>query len=507
MKFNRRFLTFFTLLFTCALLVTLSIVPIKAQITRVPPPELTSKITVNGFSPYPEEIAFGDLAWRTFVALNWPASCEDKTFGKPLKNIIGTNTDKPRVWEFYQFPRNIFLFNNEEDPPSPSQCVGEQELKPITPVRLDEINEDPNIKITDQGQVLIDQSGNYILKETRMNPIEVKEVVDNQWYSADNIADDNFDEDNRFALVCNDEKQNTNNNRFPCYENNQEGAIEIKMAWTIIPDPTEDKEKFDYYKSKYYTTTRTFFANKVKTQNGFNIEQITVPVALIGFHIVHKTSNRGWIWSTFDHVDNAPTEEQTKNTSPEQTYNLYNSNCQDNCDENTPYGQKPFLWSDKPPYAVTVDKDTNKIKPQIRSQITRLTPVTPNAELLNTAWHKALNKIAENKGISGGSIWQYYQLIGTQWLSNPKIPNPEYYKNLTKRKGKNDTLRRNIQPRQGSEPSRLANVAIEPYADKLTKGDSCIECHALASLPKSQNTSFPFGVSSDFSFLFNDAGQ
>lgn len=53
---------------------------------------------------------FADLAWKTFVTLNWPANDD----GSPLENfVLGQAPLVPRVWEFYRTPEEVFLPNGE----------------------------------------------------------------------------------------------------------------------------------------------------------------------------------------------------------------------------------------------------------------------------------------------------------------------------------------------------------------------------------------------------------
>jgi hypothetical protein len=72
------------------------------------PPE----ITLQNFKELPEKapssnvFGFADLAWKTFVTLNWPANYE----GRPLEKFtFGDAPLAPRVWEFYRTPAEVFL--------------------------------------------------------------------------------------------------------------------------------------------------------------------------------------------------------------------------------------------------------------------------------------------------------------------------------------------------------------------------------------------------------------
>jgi hypothetical protein len=468
----------------------------RAQFTPgVTQPERTVESLVKSTIPAnpsrsitPPEKAFGQFAWQTFVALNWPADCS----GHPKNNVeIGQDPSAPRVWEFYTTPEQIFLPNGQApslvQPVVPPPCQTKETQTQAFDLRLTEVEgeiENANqisgensfkTAIVEEGSdPLIDQDGNYVLNEIRMNPTEVQQIVDNKWYSADNLQ--NFNNNinspqdgnaNPFTLVCsNKSSDGTYEKRFPCLDNQDVGAIEIKSAWRVLQNPIPPE-----IKSKYYTTNRTFLVEPAKSADGQQ-KEITVPVALIGFHIAQKTSRQGWTWATFEHLDNAP-DEGTK--SRNKSYLLYNANCEGQCEENHPYAEEPYLWRDEFPHAVT--KDGEALKPQTPSQITRLIPITPTAQSLNSEWQRELRKINRD------SIWQNYQLIGTQWLGIAYNPY-------------NESLR-DVQP---NPPRKLANVTLEPYVQKQPIGSSCIACHTKAYLPKANENTY-----ADFSFLLNNA--
>ena len=474
---------FLSVILTCVVIAYFSAERVQSQDISVPEPRLSSQIPPNpnlstGVN-YNNEIMFGEFAWRTFIALNWPADCPS---GSLLKEdqIIGQAPDKPRVWEFYNFPGNIFL-KDGQDPTIkkdgqyftikkavPYQCRASTESKPD----LDEISIYlPGDKPGVRDKVLVDRAGNYVLNEIRMNPVEVNQIVDNKWYSAHKPNEyKDFSKNFPVQLKCSskdkdkDGRDRGSSSTVPCSEYaDNEGAIELKASWKVL-NLTNREYPIDK-PCQYYTTKRTF-----KVQGKKN--PVAIDVGLVGFHMAIKTSQQGWVWATFEHIKNAP--DDNPKSPPTGSYNLYD--CTVNCekiDENTlnkPRATSPYLWGDKFPYAVT---DTGE--KQNSSQITRLVPITQASHSLNDAWHGAMDK---------SSIWQNYQLIGTQWLKNPDQPY--------------DIDDRIVQPNQGSDPSMLANVTIEPYVQTNTDGKSCVTCHTNAIMLNS-------AVKSDFSFLLRRA--
>ena len=490
MNRTKRFSAIFSIILACVVVGILLVLPTKAvqaQSNSTSIPQLHKSIPDNPKSSIPTrppEEEFGQFAWETFVALNWPADCSN---GQPKEETLGQNPDAPRVWEFYQYPEDIFQDNGEEPNPQlvkPPQCQNQQNLSRSVARNLritefasnsilqpTELMSDPNLSILLPGhEPLVDRAGNYILNEARMNSIEVKQIVNNGWYSAKNLVqfDNQFnDQGNPFELMCSNKElypdPTNSHSKVPCSANDSEGVIELKVAWMVFPTPVPDQ-----LKSKYYTTTRTF---NVKTVNGD--KTVTAPIGLVGFHIVQKTSRQGWIWSTFEHKDNAP-DDMHLNPPEMDHYSLYDKDCTTNCEKNTPHATEPYLWRDEFPHAVT-KIEGNQIVEQNRSQITRLVPISDIVKKLNEKWQMALADVSDT------SVWQNYQLIGVQWLGSPYVPY-ETEGNLRRVK-----------------PLKLANVTLEPYVQKSELGSSCIACHTHAVLPPAQN------VKADFSFLIGHA--
>ena len=489
MKFPQRFATIFlSVILACVVggrLLGLTAENAQDKSYPVPAPNLSYDIPVNPNTDFNSETNFGTFAWQTFVALNWPADCN----GLPLKEkTIGEAPNAPRIWEFYQFPEDVFK-PNEAKPNLqsivPVQCPGFTNNQSVDhdlrftefasepALQTNEPESDQNLRILIPGQKpLIDRAGNYILNEVRMNPVEVNQIVENGWYSAQNL--DKFNNtDNPFTLMCSALEPEgiypyPGFSQLPCSANKSEGTIELKAAWMVFPDHVPDE-----LRSKYYTTTRTFDVKTPENVDG-KTTKVTVPLGLVGFHIVQKTSQQGWIWATFEHIDNAPDD---KSLPTSRNYNLYASDCQ-NCERNKPNAQEPYLWRTTFPHAVT--KTANgEIAKQIPSQITRLVPIPPIAQSLNSKWREKLAEKVPN------SIWQNYQLIGVQWLENPFIPY-----NLKERGVRPELKEREV------KPNLLANVTLEPY---IQKEDSCIACHTRAQLP------MPGNVPADFSFLMNNS--
>ncbi len=404
-------------------------------------------------------VRIGSFAWQTFVALNWPANSN----GDPLQQqTIGEVRDQQRVWESYEFPEDVF---KDEQENGTEQYIRYTE----NGAKFGSPPESQSSILEGRTAPLIDRQGNYILSEVHMNPVEVEQISKNDWNSV-KVLQEQFGTGNKpFQLMCSALNSNgtypiqgsdSGNyaDNIPCLVedgNDSVGAIEIKVAWKVLPSEQPKP-------SQYYTTMRELSVRTPEDSEG-ETTQVKVPVALVGFHILHKTSQLGWIWSTLEHIDNAPSEQDLPTTKH---YNLYDPDCQQDCQVNTPLATKPYLWQIKTPNAVT--EINGQIKEQTPSQITRTIAIPDYAEQLNEKWQRALP-----------SPWDNYELIGVQWVENPFVPTQD-----TQKEG-------NV------KPAKLANTTLEPYAQTVIP--SCITCHTSAQLPISGS------VSADFSFLMRHA--
>lgn len=466
---------------------------VLSQTCRIPKPNFTNEIPVNPSRTASncEDVNIGYFAWRAFVALNSP------TEGK-----IGDAANTPRVWEQYQFPEQVFKPERTGTNPLShtlrftefgSKFGSKKSTSEFTQLALNLIQQAGGDGLEEFSTLLlglkplVDRRGNYILNEVRMNPVEAKQILSQGWDSVEGLGSfANFCKS--FQLMCSARNpggtyppQNSNgkicNNNVPCLVeggNDSVGTMEIKAAWMVLPDsdtplPPDLEPSSLPDPAEYYTTTRVLSVETPDSNEGAKHRVVEVPVALVGFHILQKTSQQGWIWSTFEHIDNAPDDRDLPTTKH---YNLYDPDCRGDCAVNTPLATEPYLWQLDFPHAATENNGT--VEAQTPSQITRLVPIQNAAKLLNDEWQPALP-----------SFWKNYRLIGVQWLRNSYIPY-------------NVTLREVLPKKEN-----LANVTLEPYVQKEASGSSCIACHTLAKLPLPGPVSFP----ADFSFLMRHAKE
>jgi hypothetical protein len=146
------------------------------------------------------------------------------------------------------------------------------------------------------------------------------------------------------------------------------GSIEFKSAWKILT-PAESAS------GRYYTTTATVY----NTPDGAKSPGPNpVTLGLVGLHMIAKTPTRpGFLWSTFEQVDNDSV--------------FFNPNSQ--APVNTQTAKKPYK---------ELNPNGKPINPPI--QIKRDTPVGADPQL-NAYYQQLL----------AGSVFANYRLVSTQW--------------------------------------------------------------------------------------------
>lgn len=216
--------------------------------------------------PEADLAAFSDYAWRLYVALNWPANSGAR--GVPNCDApIGSRG--PTVWETYKTTQETFLPGAR--PPGPWNAgLGARAPFDFIAKAPDEL---PVEDAIDQavGGWLIDQRGHPTYYQISVNQASYDYVVDNRFYNA-NIVN----QANRVS--------------FP------DGAMEVKAAWRIMDGV--DPERF------LTTRARVMAFDRDGQPTGVYQDK---SLGLVGLHIVHKPAGfPQWIWTTFEHVDNAP---------------------------------------------------------------------------------------------------------------------------------------------------------------------------------------------------------
>ena len=374
--------------------------------------------------------SFDTFSWESFVALNWS---QDST------KVIGIDGDNATVWETWKNSSDVFLPDGAKPSPwgapnnIPATCnTNEGKFLVMVGKTPDILNE---LELPFKTGPLIDQNGNYSRFEILINQ-EMFEYIDkNTLYS--------FDGQQAFNLPA----------AFPEGNNDLKhwGAIMVKGAWKVL-DENDDPTRFHTVEAIVYTPAQE---NPKINESCFKAK-----VGLVGLHIGTKTkTSPQWIWSTFEQVDNAPTFGEAID---KEHYNYFNASADREINEAPARPWNP------------------NIPDQIPTQVKRLTPIDAGTAALNTAYQARL------KSVNPKSVWQYYELVGTQWPVNPeKLPLGDPF------------------------PQFLGNATLETYILGIIKNDSvvelvpnvttsCMHCHNGATMIST-------GKASDFTFLLERA--
>lgn len=414
----------------------------KSTVTPLPvlTPQIPLEITVTS-PPSPPTLDslqhdFDVFSWQSFIALNWPANAD----GSPNTHVtIGQVPNDPVVWQSYRESRTIFLPEGAtpapwgQDSPLPPACKNiNPKTLPLGTMRLTQVGKTPNV-LDESGQPfktgpLIDQNGQYARFAILTNESMFDYIVDNKLYSKEGQKAFGKDAD------------------FPSSNPNQKvlGSIMIKTAWI--------KMGGKYDPAKFHTAYALVY-NNPEEHTGVKPSCVLEQVGLVGFHIAHKTAtDPQWVWSTFEHVDNAPTVGQK---STQASYNFFDPTCK-KCQVNQP---PPRPWNPATPHTQP-------------TQIERVIPITADAQKLNNAYQKAL------AAVDPDSVWQYYELVSTQWPTQPQSK---------------------VDPTGVPAPSFLANTTLESYIQGHVRqtSSSCMACH--------NNATTTTGQFSDFTYLLQRA--
>jgi hypothetical protein len=396
--------------------------------TQIPPPTLAAPAATL----VPEDVCipssfqgnpiayFDDYSWRTFIALVWPALSGQR--GVPDRGQSLAAIGVPLVFETYKADWETFQPNGTPPSvwnsnttvwtsnPSQSPCAG---AKPGD-FLLAPVSKFGNVGLAGVGDlvsVLIAQNGTFVRYLAAYNQTEFNQILAGQLFLAANLPQNQTPVGSPIVF--------------------QNGSVDIKSSWidmTNVANPGR------------YHTRLAWLIDPISGQ----CSQTPVTVGLVGLHIVQKTPSRPqWIWSTFEQIDNVPQPSYvppTPPTRPTQTFAF-------NDGTNTPMPSTfppNFAWS-------TVKSET---MPPAPINVQRLKPVNSSTVATNGVWQSALNR--------QNSVWQYYQLIMTQWPvpgdtpANPGSPNFTF-------------------PGSGAT-SAFANSTLETW-DQTNIRFGCMNCH------------------------------
>lgn len=374
-------------------------------------------------------------SWKMFVALNWPVGLTGGSPRDPRNWVVRADAFpvEGKVNDFRlgakdrggYVPRWITWAEKFE-------IFGKGKPVPGSEFRGFDTNADRT------GYPLVDQNGNKVYYEILINPGGLETAL------ALNTLGEQKSFNRRVIFPSGQCARLQKDGSDPSTQEGRsydfQGVIEIKLAWKILRSGDD---------------ARLFLKKMLVIREG--TRWVRVMAGLVGMHIANKTVDHPqWIWSTFEHVYNAPSH----NLSAERKrpWSFYNPRCR-TCPVNCP----PVGAGEK-------------------TQLTRTEEIRQDTAELNRTVRTLLH---EQK-----SILKYYQLIGTQYI--PPNVSPSIV-----------------------EPPVLRNTVIEPYITRMAslcenlphplshQDSSCIGCHKNASIPRPECVRGQ-NQRADFSFLLEN---
>ncbi len=346
---------------------------------------------------------FDIYSWQAFLALNWPALPD----GQPNNKLTLADSSTPRVWEYYVDAGQVY--RKDGAAPLPWEKAVAASLKKEfwmhgmsvgTPEAESEKDDgDGGYPLPVIGGAsgslqaftgpMIDQQGKWVRYQAAMNRVEFDYLVENKLYNLEGQVA--YTAKNKISFPAN---QGTT----------KHGAMEIKMSWKQLSDQ-DDPARFLVREARVIPLTG---------------KPYTADFALVGMHIAAKTeSSPTWIWATFEHVDNTAVNDLETDSkgrplrptffNPENPTIPVNTLAPKNAAPVNQYN--PATGTDDGPAVFTSWDESLTTNP---TQTLQVLPIPKATAALNAQVRAALKNL--------GSVYQYYELIGTQWPAAPSFP-------------------------------------------------------------------------------------
>lgn len=349
---------------------------------------------------------FDDYSWRAFIALVWPGLKNQQGVADPDQTVDGPG---PRVFETYKSLAEVF--HTDGSAPAPLDKYDDSRYNPCgVKTGYGDMTLGSFSKFSNLGQAGFG---------TLLGPLLAQNTTYVRYLTGFNNKE--------FQQILNQKWYLRSNLPTPpqsvTFDN---GALDVKSAWidmTNIPHP----ERF-YVRTAHVLDPVTGQCKDLK-------------VGLVGLHIVQKTPSRPqWIWSSFEHIDNVP---PAQSGSPG-TF-TFNDGKGTAMPATNPYPLNRVLMPPTPP----------------PFNVTRVKPIHPSTVMTNDAYHAALDK---------KSVWQFYQLVLTQWplKSNaPALPG---------------TPPNTFPGSPPNDQTAFANVTLETF-EQRSIFTGCMACHNATMKP------------------------
>ncbi len=379
------------------------------------------------FGPVPAPILFDDFAWRSFLALVWPARQGQR--GRPDSSLSLDAPQRPAVFETLKAEWEVFQKDglapkswNEYGGTLPCAIPGNPAFGDMILAAFAKFDSVLQADAIAFSGALVSQNGKYVRYSSGFNEELFRHIADGKLFITKDLHD-------HFTP-------------FPAE------SIRVKAAW-IEMEGIEKPERFH--------TRQAWLLDRAT--NRCERKQ----VGLVGLHIVAKTpSIPQWVWATFEHVDNVPGPRAS------QPFTFNNGDGKPMPDRNpiacdpahpcptTPAAaynvERVYPILGEPPADVNFEFSTADTNNKYRALLARDYPDSP---------------------------WRNYQLVMTQWPIHPNRQDLDgSIENTFPGSGAIPvTCRRDAA--DPTCPTASANSTIETFLQK-TAATGCMSCHLVA---------------------------
>jgi hypothetical protein len=437
----------------CASLVWPLVWMAAAQTIPAPPPPVLSgtlpaTVVIPGSVTTPDQARpfFDYFSWESFIALNWPnVSGQNGVPNQPGTPSVFQTTANGAVLVWTTYKESFALFGQGTSRPP----AWNANTLPVNPCSSGKLGSPMLLMAAKGGELitappneafsvpLIDQNSNYVyfdilFNQDQYNFMRGADTVPASWlYLVKNLAAQE-------PLTM-----PTRSTNYPA-SGSVQGSVMLKTAWRRMTAKDAGCTTSPLGAScRYYVTQAQVYDTGTKSCS-------TVPMGLIGMHVVQKLKDfPEWIWSTFEQVDNV----QLGTGAPAGTPISLNNGT----------NKPPTIggWANRPGAPVPPLLPQSQRTPV---QVTRYNAIPASTAMMNGQFQKALS----------GTIWSKYQLIFTQWPTQP---------------GQFKTFEnQGIYPKDcgAAFPANgVTNVSAETYFQSPTDasgagGNSCMSCHYRA---------------------------
>jgi hypothetical protein len=308
---------------------------------------------------------FDDFAWRTFIAMIWPAQSGARGVANPNAKL-----DDPgdRVFESYKAEWESFTSSPSDwdvyDPDTPCgpRRPGDPLLVLASNSKYANLRQGGFKPLAHLINALPSKYSTWAMYHTSFNRVTYEQIKNEKLHDRAVVEAKKKSKTIQFAV----------------------GGMTLKSAWIEIPDEgsEEQRKKNAAMRGRYYTRTATIFDPKLDKCR-------TADVSLVGLHIVAQTpqSSPYWIWTTFEHVDNVP---PTAKNVPPATHEM------------------AFNHGDGKPMPALKD-EPNKFP-----KLNWAKPALYNVEReVDTIADTASTNHLYNNAVAG--VWKNYRLVMTHW--------------------------------------------------------------------------------------------